>query len=52
MVINGNIFNYIFPKIIHRKGKRKSDIAVTESIFIPRTQEYVKDNGLFGKIII
>lgn len=27
-------------------------LRVTERIFIPRTQEYVKDNGLFGKIII
>lgn len=27
-------------------------LRVTERIFIPRTQEYAKDNGLFGKIII
>ena len=26
MVINGNIFNYIFPKTLHRKGKRKSTV--------------------------
>ena len=29
-----------------------NSLRVTERIFIPRTQEYVKDNGLFGKIII
>lgn len=29
-----------------------NSLSVTERIFIPRTQEYVKDNGLFGKIII
>lgn len=29
-----------------------NSLRVTERIFIPRTQKYVKDNGLFGKIII
>ena len=29
-----------------------NSLRVTERIFVPRTQEYVKDNGLFGKIII
>ena len=29
-----------------------SKTKLAERIIIPRTQEYVKDNGLFGKIII
>lgn len=29
-----------------------NSLRVTERIFIPRTQEYIKDNGLFGNIII
>lgn len=29
-----------------------NSLRVTERIFIPRTQEYAKDNGLFGNIII
>ena len=29
-----------------------NSLRVTERIFIPRTQEYVKDNGLFGLIMI
>lgn len=29
MVINGNIFNYIFPKTLHRKGLRDTNAVMT-----------------------
>ena len=29
MVINGNIFNYIFPKVIHIKGLRDTNAVMT-----------------------